>query len=247
MKICIDAEDLQFSYNHFFTTATKEAEMYNNAEKLDKISVKSDGIRFHKSRIMEGQRFVLAGGLEDSNSLNELSINILTPLVDRYSPLSYSIADYIHRVVCKHAGLETCCRSSLNFCYIIGALSLFQELGEDCVTCAKRRKKFMEAAMGPTPPTAFSMIPPFWVTMGDMAGPFTVYVPGRERETRRSKSLDCKVWVMAFVCPTTKLVNLQVMEEKTQMLSVVPFPGLAVKLVFPPTSSSTKTPPCSRC
>ena len=78
---------MQLAYHHFFASATKEAELFNSKESLDKISIKKGDIRFSKSRILEGQRFVLAGGLEDSSALRDLDINILTPIVDRYSPL----------------------------------------------------------------------------------------------------------------------------------------------------------------
>merc|ERR1712030_185586 len=37
----------------------------------------------NKGRILEGQRFILAGGFEDLNILNEKSINFLTPVIDR--------------------------------------------------------------------------------------------------------------------------------------------------------------------
>ena len=208
-------EVMQLSYNHFFSVATEEAEAFNDCEYLDKISVKKGRVRFSKSRILDGQRFVLSGGMEDSVVLRGLDINIMTPVLDRYSLLAYSVADYVHTVISKHAGFETCCRSCLNFCHIIHSLSLFKELGDECVACAKKRKKFVQALMGPTPGTSFTLMPPFWICMGDLMGPFTVYVPGRERNTRRTNSLDSKVWVIAFICPTTKILNLQVMEGRS--------------------------------
>ena len=58
--------------------------------------------------------------------------------------------------------------------------------------------------------------PPFWgVTMADIYGPFDVYVPGHEQSTRNKRVLEAKVYVLTFVCPTTRSVNLQVIETKS--------------------------------
>ena len=41
-----------------------------------------------------------------------------------------------------------------------------------------------------------------------------MHVPGYERETRGRKALATEVHVVVFVCPSTGLVNLQVIEGK---------------------------------
>ena len=51
--------------------------------------------------------------------------------------------------------------------------------------------------------------------MGDLLCPINVYVPGFERNTRNRKVLEAKVYIMTFVCPTTKNINLQVIETKS--------------------------------
>ena len=41
-----------------------------------------------------------------------------------------------------------------------------------------------------------------------------MYVPGRERNTRSGlAALDAKCWIMVIVCPTTRLINMQVLER----------------------------------
>ena len=129
--------------------------------------------------------------------------------------LSYSIGDYVHRVVAKHGGYETCLRESLNICFIIQGLSLFRELGEDCVKCKKLRKRFLDISMGPVANEQLTIAPAFWITMVDIYGPCYIYVPGHAMYTRHRKVIDVKCYVLVFVCPTTKLVNLQVTESKT--------------------------------
>ena len=41
-----------------------------------------------------------------------------------------------------------------------------------------------------------------------------IYVPGYKQQTRNRKALSTKAYVMVFVCPVTRLVNLQVLEAK---------------------------------
>ena len=77
-----------------------------------KVAVEKSGVLFAKSRILDSQRFQAAGGMEKFDTVAEYGIKLLTPVLDRYSPLSYSIGDYIHRKVAKHAGYENCFRES---------------------------------------------------------------------------------------------------------------------------------------
>ena len=53
-----------------------------------------------------------------------------------------------------------------------------------------------------------------WAAQLDLFGPCTTYVPGFEKQTRGRKSLATEVHVMVFVCPVSRLVNLQVIEGR---------------------------------
>ena len=77
-----------------------------------------------------------------------------------------------------------------------------------------RRKKFLEVRMGGVKPEQLIVAPPFWACQIDLFGPYKTFVPGYERQTRNRQMLECEVWILAVVCPTTRLVNLQVVEKK---------------------------------
>jgi hypothetical protein len=139
----------------------------------------------------------------------------MIPVLERFSPLSYSIGDYVHRKLSKHAGYESCLRESLNHCFIIQGLSLFRELGEDCVKCLKKRKMFLDIAEGPVSDESLTIAPAFWISMCDLYGPCHVYVPGHAMKTRHRNVVEAKCYVLVSVCPITKLVNLQVIEAKS--------------------------------
>ena len=69
--------------------------------------------------------------------------------------------------------------------------------------------------MGPVSDHQITISPPFFVTMLDLFGPLDVFVPGRERETRNRRVERAKVWIIVFVCPVSRLLNLQVIEGKS--------------------------------
>ena len=73
----------------------------------------------------------------------------------------------------------------------------------------------MQIAEGPVSDEQLVIAPPHWVTMVDIYGPCYIYVPGHAMETRKRKALQVKCYVLVFLCPTTKHVNLQVIENKS--------------------------------
>ena len=207
--------DISNALCFLFKKGSNEVKQFYQKKYVEKISFESDGILYSKMRLFDGQRFKLAGGLEETDILAEYGLNTKVPVLDRYSPLSYSIGDYIHTKISKHSGYETCHRDSIKFCHIIQSMSLYREIGDDCIKCAKLRKKYVEVETGPIADEQMVVAPPFWVTMMDIYGPMQTYVPGHERNTRSKKALDYKTYIIVFLCPTTKMVNLQVIEGKS--------------------------------
>ena len=215
--IMLTDDDISRSLHYLFKKGSEEVIRFNKPEFVKKIAVESDEILYSRSRILDSQRFQVAGGLEEFDVLGtkEFGLKMKTPLLDRFSPLAYSIGEYIHRCISKHKGYENCLRDSLNHVFIIHGLSLFRELGEDCVRCGKMRKKYLDVAMGPVGDEQLIVAPAFWVTMCDIFGPCNIFVPGHSMSTRGRKPIDVKCYVLVFVCPTTKLVNMQVIEGKS--------------------------------
>ena len=211
----IEDQDISWSLNYLYKKATLEVEKFCSSDFIKKIAVKKHDILVSRSRILASQRFQAAGDLEDISILEEFGLKTMTPVLERFSPLSYSIGDYIHRKLAKHAGYENCLRESLNHVFIIQGLSLFREIGDDCVRCLKKRKKFLEIIEGSVPNENFFIAPAFWITMSDLYGPCHIYVPGHSMMTRHRKAIDVKCYVLVNVCPVTKLVNLQVIETKS--------------------------------
>ena len=94
-------------------------------------------------------------------NLEPLGVNTKCPILDRYSPISYSIAQYVHFDLSGHSGLETCNRLALERVHIIQGVSLFRELATECIRCKIKRRRFLEMSMGPVGEHHFNVAHPF--------------------------------------------------------------------------------------
>ena len=227
-------EDLSFTLaaTYLFRTTTEEVKQFNKKEKIEKISVESNGILYSKNRILEAMEFKVVTGMEMVN-LDPLKVNTKCPVMDRYSPTSYSLAQYIHYEVSGHSGLETCNRLALERVHIIQGVALFREISADCIKCKIKRRRFLEMSMGPIGEHHLNIAPPFYACQGDLFGPVTVYAPGASRELRGRPAKACKVWSLVFACPVTRLVNCQVIELSDHSGVLDGITRLAAEVGFP--------------
>ena len=211
----ITDDDVNKALAYWYKKGSAEVKRFNKKEHIAKIAVEKDGILFSRSRIMDGHRFIVAAGFPKASIGKEVQLDLLTPVLDRHSPISYSVALFVHSELANHAGFETCFRFSLSYCHIIQAASLFREIGEECSKCSIVRKKFLDVLMGPVSDHQLTICPPFYAAYCDLDGPYRVYVPGHERETRHRRVVEAKTWILSFACPVSKLINLQVIESKS--------------------------------
>ena len=124
------------------------------------------------------------GGFKADSLGLEVQLNLMTPMRDRHSPISLSIALYIHQDFGLHAGYESCFRLSLGFCHIIQGASLLRIIGEECVL----RKKYLEVIMGPISDHQLTLCPVFFIAFCDKDGPYGVLVPGFLEANKRQES-----------------------------------------------------------
>ena len=203
---------INLSLLYLYKKATNEVKKFNSKKSLEKISVEREGILLSKNRILDGMSFAEMGNLQLSD-LPALGVQAHVPLIDRHSPLAYAIGQHIHWNVADHRGIESCHRFSLQNCSIIQGMSLFKEISDDCVWCLRKKKRLIDASMGPISDHQLTIAPPFWCAQVDIFGPLSCYVPGFERSTRNVAQSQVKTWILASVCVVTKLVNCQVLEK----------------------------------
>ena len=233
VKECMLTDDsLHQALLCLFRKSSTEVKNFNNSVVINKIAYEKDGILLSKGRLLDGMNFVETGELGDLN-IGSLGVKVNTPVLDRYSPLSYSIAQHMHYSVAKHRGMETTNRMSLEHVTIIQGMTLYREIADECWKCHMKRKKYLEVSMGPVAQEQLMLAPPFYITMIDLFGPVESYVPGFERNTRNRKVLETKMHVMVAVCITTKIVNLQILEGKAAHNIIDGFTRLSVEVGVP--------------
>ena len=216
---------------------------FNSSKKLRRMSFEVEGILLSRDRMTQGLEFKETAELEDLD-LGAMGIKTQVPVLDRFSPLSYSIVQHVHWDLARHRGAETCSRMSLEQVHIIQGAGLYRELGEDCTWCKVKRKRYQEAAFGPAKDTQTTLAPPMYYCQIDLFDPYQLYVPGKEHVTRSNprSQKGLQGHVMAFTCPTTRLINLQVLEGGKSSDIISGVARLACEL-----GGSTLTSPRPRC
>ena len=202
---------LNMALTYLFRKATAEVYEFCSSRIIKNHTVVKDGILLSKNRLVDCIDFTYTGELKVD--LGSLGIKANTPVIERYSPLAYSVAQHVHWNLAPHRGIETHNRVALEHVHIRQAMTLFRELSIECIRCSMRRKRLLEVSMGGLSSHQLNVAPPFHVTQMDLFGPYYVFVPGFERETRNRQVRQAKVWIMCSVCPTSRLVNLQVIEK----------------------------------
>ena len=202
---------VNMALNYLYRKGTLEVKKFNKEKLIERVAVEKDGILLSRGRLLDQMNFKETADLPNLN-LGSLGVKVNLPVLDRYSPLSYSIAEHVHWDLAKHKGVESCNRLSLENVSIIQGATLYKELGDNCIRCKIKRKKFLEVAMGPVSDSQLTLAPPCWMIQVDLFGPIMVKVPGFERQTRNRRVLEAECHIMTAVCPTTRLVNLQVLE-----------------------------------
>ena len=197
---------------YLYRKAAEEAKHFVKSNKLEKVAVEKEGVLLSLGRILDDMNFQETAELPGLD-LGRLGVKVNLPVIERHSPLAYSVAEHIHWNLARHRGPETCNRMSLENVYIIQGATLYKEFNDDCIRCKIKRRKFLEAAMGPISDSQLTLAQACWMVQADLFGPITVFVPGFERNTRNRQVLQAKCWVLTAVCPTTRLVNLQTMES----------------------------------
>ena len=191
-----------------------------------------DGVLLSKGRILDGMNFLETADL-DTLSLGSLGVKTMIPVVDRFSPLAYSLAQHFHWTVAKHRGFETCLRISLEHVHILQGMSLFREIANECFKCKMKRGKYIKASLGPLSEKQFLIAPAFYACQIDVFGPLRAFVPGYEKETRATKAKESKIWIFVAVCLVTSNVNLQVCEMKDTCSMLEAFIRLSCECGYP--------------
>ena len=153
---------LEYPYNK----GTIEVKAFNDNKYIKKIAAEKDDILYCNSRLLESAELRAVGHLSETINLESFTgIKFKVPVLDKHSPLSVSITNYLHYVKYQHKGAESLHRLSLQFCNILGGKQLFNIISNDCMFCKKLQKKLLKQVMGPLADSQLTISPVFYFTM----------------------------------------------------------------------------------
>ena len=215
-------EETKRAEEYFFRKCTLEVRQFSKEKDWKENSHLKDQILRHTGRLLDEQEL----GTMESVVMDLPPLKFVNPIVDRYSPVAYSIMIYCHRNVSRHRNSAATLRDSLDIAYILGGRDLSNEVRESCPHCRIFKKKLLEVEMGSLHPNRLMVAYPFWFTELDLMGPFIA----RCEHSCRS---DKKVWGLVLKCPTTGAIDVRAMQSQSADAFMNAFSRFAHRFGFP--------------
>ena len=229
--LVITDEELKSAKMYLFKKATLEVKHFLKSSQYENISNEVDGVLTYTGRILPTDQVTIVG--RATQVMKDLtSASFCVPLVEKNSPLAFSIASDVHwnHPTAKHCGIDTVWRYVLQHAYIIEGKSLVVKIGKSCERCRYLNKKCFEIAMGPVSPHNLNIAPAFYVTQTDLAGPFDANC---HHHTRTKSTI--KVWLVVFCCATTSTTSIKVMADYSTKAFVQAFTRFSTEVGYPKT------------
>ena len=195
-------EEISNAESYYFRKATLEVKQFSKAKEYKDFCTLKDRILYYNGRIVDGQEILSVG-----NTMLDLNpLTFVKPVIDRYSPVAYSIMIYSHESVVNHRNATTTLRESRNLGYILRGRDLANQVRESCVFCKRYKKRLLAAEMGKLHQTRLTVAPAFYYTQVDLMGPFSATC----EHNHRSK---VSVWGVVFKDPASGAVAVHVMPK----------------------------------
>ena len=133
---------------------------------------------------MRGEVLFFSGRLLDSGAVNALEevkfdlnpVTFCRPLLDRYSPVAYSIMLETHWSKVHHLNATTTYRESLEVAYTIRGRDLAHEIREGCHFCKRFKARMVEVEMGKVHGSRLAIAPPSPTPRWTFSGPMKLDV-----------------------------------------------------------------------
>ena len=197
----LSANEIELAEKYFFQKATSEVKQFSKERDWKECSIERNGILYYSSRILDGQEIITV-----ENSMLDLEpLSFVKPIVDRYSPVAYSIMGYTHTNVVKHRNAVTTLRESRNTAFILQGRDLSNEIRDSCISCRRFKAKLLEVEMGKIHENRLTIAPAFYQVQVDLLGPYTAVCEHNHRST-------VKVWGVVFKDPATAAIAVHVMQ-----------------------------------
>ena len=219
-------DEIQLSLDYFFLKASEEVKSHVHPKHYKDISFEIDGILYYTGRVpLDNVSFKCT----ITDVMSDLSTGtFVVPLVERYSPLGFSVTNQVHWYDpnLNHRGVESTIRGTMTIAHIFGVRDIAKLLRKQCRRCRFLLMKTVDVAMGPLPNTRLCVAPAYYNTQIDLCGHFLAY-------SKHNKRTTLKVWLCVFVCCTTGMTNIKVMEGYDATQIILAFSRFATDAGYP--------------
>ena len=207
--INIEFEDLEAAKKYIFLRTTKELKYFNNRDVYSRLGQDVDGVFLYTGRVLDGDTpLSITGAMLDLKPLS-----FCVPVLDRYSPVAYTIMLHYHEQINHHGGIKSTYRRSLELCHILKGLALAEEVRLACVNCRRYKVRLLEAEMGKIHQARFTPAPAFYFVQADLAGPWDARCENHPRINPKIGPI--KIWAAVFKCCTSLAISVEVMTDYT--------------------------------
>ena len=219
--------NLTSAADYYFRKATFIVKYFVKESQYSKISREKDGKLTYTRRILPTNSSAISGPM--TKAMQNLSATTFCiSLVDKHSPIAYAIINEVHwhDNVAQNADLETVCIYALRRANIIEGKSIAKTIKRYSRRCRYVRKKAIDIAMGPVFECHVKIVPTFYSTKVDLAGPFKACF-------RRSKRTALKIGLVVLCCATTCTINIRFIEDYSLTSVIHAFIRFACKVDYP--------------
>ena len=198
-KVMLTTKDLQYGERYYFRMATLEVKQNVPAKNLVDTDERG-GILFYIGRILDGREVVTP--VDTMFDVGPLMF--VKPVVERHSPVAYSIMKHVHEKVVFHRSASSTLRESRGIAYILRGRDLATEIKQACRSCKKYRAKLVETELGKLDDSRLTISPPFFYVQADLFGPILAKCQHNHRSV-------VKCWAAVFKDPASLAVSVHAM------------------------------------
>ena len=208
--------------DYFFAKGTKEVKQFVAKKDYADCTTEKNGILYYKSRILDN-----ADMKDMANIITDLKpLHFVVPVLDRFSPISYSLMDFSHHKLACHRNINVTMTESRHLAFIFNGRDLAKEVCKSCTTCRKYQARVLEVEMAKVHENRLTVAPPFFHTQIDLMGPFLAYCEHNHRSS-------VKVWGAVFRDPTCGAISVHTMSNYSADAFVTAFTRFAHIRGFP--------------
>ena len=220
--VTLEASEVAEAADYFFRKATKEVKRFVKPKDYKLCSLEKDGILYFSGRLLDtGKVQALEEVMFDLNP-----VSFCKPVVDRHSPVAYSIMLEMHWVTANHLNATATYRESLATAFILKGRDLAQEVRESCNFCRRYKAKTLEVEMGKIHENRLVIAPPFTYCQVDLMGPFQASCRHNHRST-------IKVWGVVFKDTASGAIFVLAMDKCDTEAFILAYTRFAARFCHP--------------